>query len=76
MLNFDATGRAGGIKADTLVVTNREDTLIPPRHGEALSKLISGSKLVTLEGGHAGVVEYPNEHNNAFLEFLGAAVPA
>jgi pimeloyl-ACP methyl ester carboxylesterase len=76
VLNFDASGRAGGIKAETLVVTNREDILIPPRNGEALSKLISGSKLVTLEGGHAGVTEYPNEHNSAFLEFLGAAVPA
>lgn len=76
VLNFDSTGRASGIKAETLIVTNSEDTLIPPRNGEALSKLISGSKLVTLAGGHAGVVEYPNEHNSAFLEFLGAAVMA
>jgi pimeloyl-ACP methyl ester carboxylesterase len=76
VLSFDASGRAGGIKAPTLIVSNSDDILIPPRNGEALSKLISGSKLVTLEGGHAGVTEYPNEHNNAFLEFLGAAVPA
>lgn len=76
ILAWDAASRAGGIKASTLVVTNKEDALVPPRNGEALSKLISGSKLVSLDGGHAGVIEYPNEHNAAFLEFLGAAVPA
>jgi 3-oxoadipate enol-lactonase len=76
VLDFDSSGRASGIKAPTLIVTNAEDTLIPPRNGEALSKLISGSKLVSLEGGHAGVIEHPNDHNAAFLEFLGAAVPA
>ena len=49
---------------------------VPPRNGEALAKAISGSKLVSLEAGHAGVIEFPHEHNAAFLEFLGAAVPA
>ncbi|MGE3075263.1 MAG: alpha/beta fold hydrolase [Dehalococcoidia bacterium] len=76
VLAFDASGRSNGIKASTLVVASEEDTLLPPRNAEALSKLISGSKLVTLQGGHAGVTEYPNEYNAAFLEFLGAAVPA
>jgi len=76
VLNFDASGRVSGIKAPTLIVTNPEDILIPPRNGEALAKLIGGAKLVSLDGAHAGVTEYPNEHNAAFLEFLGAAVPA
>ena len=76
ILAFDTTGRAANIAANTLVVTGEEDTLLPPRNSEALTKLIPGSKLVTLEGGHAGVVEYPHEYNAAFLEFLGAAVPA
>jgi len=76
LLEFDASARVGGIKAPTLVVTNKEDVEIPPRHGERLAKAIPGAKLVTLDGAHAGVVEYPNEHNEAFLEFLGAAVPA
>ena len=76
ILAFDASGRAGDIKASTLVVAAEDDALLPPRNSEALSKRISGSKLVTLQGGHAGVTEYPNEYNAAFLEFLGAAVPA
>ena len=76
ILNWDARGRASGIKAPALIVTNQEDILLPPRNGEQLGKLISGSKVVQLAGGHVGVTEYPNEHNAAFLEFLGAAVPA
>lgn len=76
ILAFDASGRAANIKASTLVVAGKEDSLLPLRNSETLNKLISGSKLVTLEGGHAGVVEYPHEYNSAFLEFLGAAVPA
>lgn len=76
ILAWDATSRSNGIKSSTLVVTNSDDILVPPRNGEKLSKLISGAKLVSLDGGHAGVTEAPHEHNTAFLEFLGAAVPA
>lgn len=76
VLGFDSTGRAGDIKASTLVIAGEDDTLLPLRNSEALNKLISGSKLTALQGGHAGVTEYPNEYNGAILEFLGAAVPA
>lgn len=76
ILAWDATSRSNGIKSSTLVVTNSDDILVPPRNGEKLSKLISGAKLVSLDGGHAGVTEAPHEHNTAFLEFLGAGVPA
>jgi len=76
ILAFDASARVNGVKAATLVITNSEDILVPPRNGEALSKAISGAKLLQLEGAHAGVTELPNEHNAAILEFLGAAVPA
>ena len=76
ILAFDASARVSGIKAATLVVTNSEDILVPPRNGEALNRAIGGSKLVSLDGAHAGVTELPNEHNAAFLEFLGAAVTA
>lgn len=76
ILAHDASGRVGGIKAATLVVTNPGDILIPPRHGEALAKAIPGAQLKSLDGGHAGVTEYPVEHCQAFLEFLGAAVTA
>ncbi|HMO54204.1 MAG TPA: hypothetical protein PJ994_06845, partial [Tepidiformaceae bacterium] len=73
---FSTAERLGGIKADTLVVVNHDDILLPPRNGKRLNSGISGSKLLELEGAHAGVIEFPNEHNEKFLEFLGAAVPA
>ena len=76
ILAFDASARVSGIKAPTLVMTNKEDVLVPPRNGEALATAISGSKLVSLDAAHAGVIEFPHEHNAAILEFLGAAVPA
>ena len=76
ILNFSTADRLGNIKAETLIVVNKEDILIPPRNGKKLNSGISGSKLLELDGAHAGVIEYPNEHNDAFLQFLGAAVPA
>ena len=76
ILGFDASARAGNIKAETLVVTGKDDLLVPSRNSEKLNKLIPGSKLQVLDGGHVGCIEFPNEYNAAFLEFLGAAVPA
>lgn len=76
ILGFDASSRLGGIKADTLIVTGKDDLLVPPRNSEKLNKLIPGSRLQVLDGGHVGCIEFPNEYNTAFLEFLGAAVPA
>ncbi len=76
ILAWDASARAGGIKAETLVMVGKEDLLVPPRNSEKLNKLIPGSKLQVLDGGHLGAMEFPNEYNAAILEFLGAAVPA
>lgn len=76
VLGFNTADRLGSIKADTLVVVNKDDILVPPRNGKKLNSGISGSNLLELEGAHVGVIEYPNEHTDAFLQFLGAAVPA
>ena len=76
ILGFDATARLGNLKADTLVLTGKDDILVPPRNSEKLNKLIPGSKLKVLDGAHLGCIEYPNEYNAAILEFLGVAVPA
>jgi len=76
ILGFNAASRVSGIKVPTLVVTNKDDILVPPRNGEALAKAIPGATLVSLDAGHAGCVEYPNEHNAAFIDFLSVAVPA
>jgi 3-oxoadipate enol-lactonase len=76
VLGFDASTRLGGLATDTLVIGCEEDILVPPRNSEKLAKLLPKAKLKTMSGGHAGCIEYPNEYNAAFLEFLGAAVPA
>ncbi|MBA4181358.1 MAG: alpha/beta hydrolase [Anaerolinea sp.] len=76
ILAFDASDRLGNVKAPTLVVGAKDDVLVPVRNAEKLAKLIPGATLKVLDGGHAGALEYPNEYNAAFLEFLGVAVPA
>lgn len=76
LLAFDSRERAKDIKPETLIIACEDDNLLPPRNSERLSKLIPGSKLVTLPGGHIGMVEHAPEFNAAILEFLGAAVPA
>lgn len=76
ILAFNASDRLGAVKAKTLVLSPKDDMLIPPRNSEKLAGLIPGATLQTLDGGHVGSLEYPNEYNEAILEFLGAAVPA
>jgi pimeloyl-ACP methyl ester carboxylesterase len=73
ILGFDGSATAGNIKAPTLVVVGKDDILVPPRNSEKLAKLIPGATLKELPGAHLGAMEYPNEYNSVFLEFLGAS---
>lgn len=76
VLEWDPGDRASGIKASTLIVSGQDDIVSPQRNAERLNKLIAGSTVKTLPGGHAGCIENPAEYNAAFLEHLGVAVPA
>jgi pimeloyl-ACP methyl ester carboxylesterase len=76
ILSFDARDRIANIKCETLVVSGEEDILVPPRNSDRLAKLLPKARRVSLPGGHVGCIEHPAEYNAAFLEFLGAAVPA
>ena len=76
LLAFDSRDRLKDVKQETLVIACADDNLLPPRNSERLSELIASSTLVTLPGGHIGMVEHAPEFNAAILEFLGAAVPA
>lgn len=76
VLAFDARDRLANLKQETLVVSGDEDILVPPRNSDRLAKLLPKAKRVSLSGGHVGCIEHPAEYNAAFLEFLGAAVPA
>ncbi|MGH2608516.1 MAG: alpha/beta fold hydrolase [Tepidiformaceae bacterium] len=76
ILGWDIDGRHGDIKQQTLVACGTEDILVPSRNSEKLAAVLPNASLKLLNGGHVGVIEYANEYNAAFLEFLGAAVPA
>jgi 3-oxoadipate enol-lactonase len=71
ILGFDASDRLGAVKSPTLVITGKDDILVPPRNGQKLAKLIPGAQHKQLSGGHLGCLEYPHEYNEAILEFLG-----
>jgi pimeloyl-ACP methyl ester carboxylesterase len=76
VLDWDIQGRHAEIKQQTLVVCGKDDVVVPPRNSERLVQLLPNASLKFLSGAHLGAIEYANEYNAAFLEFLGAAVPA
>ena len=62
------------VKAPTLLIWGKNDTITPPFVGEKFNELIQNSKLVMIdECGHAPMMEYPavfNEHLESFLKEL------
>jgi pimeloyl-ACP methyl ester carboxylesterase len=69
--------RLSQASAPALVVSGREDRLIPLAMGEEIARRLRGSKLVVFdECGHLTPVEKPAEFAQAVTEFLGQPVPA
>jgi len=59
------------VRASTLVVYGREETVIRPAHMEAMARAIPGAELRVIEGtGHHAYMERPDEFNAAIVEFL------
>ncbi|GAB4327924.1 MAG: alpha/beta hydrolase [Dehalococcoidia bacterium] len=71
LLAFDATGRLKNVQSPVLVTAAAGDILIPPRNSKRLAELLPNAQYKELPGGHAGVIEYADDYNAAFLEFLG-----
>lgn len=71
VLDFDAGGRLKDVQHNTLVVSGTDDVLMPPRVGQRLAELMPNASHKELPGGHAGAIEYADEYNATFLEFLG-----
>lgn len=68
---FDTSNRLDRIDCPTLVLTGREDILVPVALSERLARGIRGAKLVVLEGtGHGLLVESPDAVIAALLDFL------
>jgi len=67
---------AAAIGCPTLILHGGDDQIIPPRNGEALHRVITGSTFVTLEGcGHAPHLRDPVRVNLLLHDFLGREEP-
>jgi pimeloyl-ACP methyl ester carboxylesterase len=68
---------ARGVRCPALVVLAANDVMTPRRNGEALARLIPGSRTVTVaECGHMLVAEQPDATLDALIEFFAPAEAA
>ncbi|MEJ5300442.1 MAG: alpha/beta fold hydrolase [Thermodesulforhabdaceae bacterium] len=59
------------ITCPTLIITGKDDILVPPQNSKVLAELIPNSQLVELDGiGHAIHLEATETFNELVLEFL------
>ena len=70
LLAHNMRDAARAIRAQTLVIAGIHDNLLPPYHSESLAKTIPGATLRILGAAHTGFVEFPDEYNQAILDFL------
>ena len=69
--DFDASGRARGIDAPTLVIHGSDDRLVPVANARALARAVPRSRLRVLEGaGHLVFIEEAEEVNEEVASFL------
>ncbi len=69
--HYDSRLNLPGVRAPTLILTGTADRVILPSSSEILRGLISGSKLVMVEGGsHMFFIEKKEAFNRAVLDFL------
>jgi 3-oxoadipate enol-lactonase len=70
-LGHDTTAELDNLAAPTLVITGTADKLVPAKNSDVLASLISGAKLIKIEGGSHGFnVEMPDRFNDEVLRFL------
>jgi pimeloyl-ACP methyl ester carboxylesterase len=71
ILGNDTTEILKRITAPTLLVFGDRDNLIPAVMGEAMNRLIPGSRLEIIEGaGHVLMWDHPRTFNRLILDFL------
>lgn len=71
-MKYDVSKRLPEIHVPTMVMTGRDDILVPPENAKLIAARITGAKLVELPGGHLFFTEYPAEFNAAVIEFVKA----
>jgi pimeloyl-ACP methyl ester carboxylesterase len=68
---FDVCGMLHKINCPTLIITGKDDILVPPENSKVLAELIPSSRLVELDDvGHAIHLEATDTFNSLILEFL------
>jgi len=68
---FDATDRAGGLRAETLVLTGTEDNVIEYRNSEVLVDALPDATLIEFDGaGHLFFIEEAPRFNALVRAFL------
>lgn len=71
--DFDAYDRLARIKCPTLVITGKNDALVPWENSRILAERIAGAKLVVLEpAGHCFWLEQPEQSAEAIGTFIDA----
>jgi pimeloyl-ACP methyl ester carboxylesterase len=80
VIQFNTHHRLSEIRAPTLIISGRDDKIVPAENSRILAERINGAELVELEGaGHGFLAEKAAEANAAVLGFLrrhrGAAAP-
>jgi pimeloyl-ACP methyl ester carboxylesterase len=71
VVQFNAYNRLADIRAPTLIITGKDDKIVPSENSRILAERIPGAELVELEGvGHGFLGELPAEANSIVLAFL------
>jgi 3-oxoadipate enol-lactonase len=58
------------ITCPTLFIAGQHDAVAPISSQRQAHQLTPGSKFITLPGGHASMLEFPEDFNSALLQFL------
>jgi pimeloyl-ACP methyl ester carboxylesterase len=66
----DTRGRLSAVTCPAMTLVGEEDILIYPKLSRRLHEELPSSTWVEVPGGHACLWEYPEEFNQAVLEFL------
>lgn len=71
--DFDAYDRLAQIKSPTLVITGKDDALVPWENSRILADRIAGAQLVILQpAGHCFWLEQPEQSAEAIQNFIDA----
>jgi pimeloyl-ACP methyl ester carboxylesterase len=72
VMGHDTWARLPSVRIPTLVLTGRDDRLVPPANSRLIAERIPAAVLRELPGGHLFFAEYPDEFNREVIEFVEA----